>query len=159
MPAQTIDQIIAGLYAALATWAAANNGDVVLAEAPAHALELLAGSAPKAWRVVLLYDGDSPTEDIAEVGIVENRIDVVLKRNRGLALARGKELIEGTDARPAFLKLLSDLRDFVRGYSFGYQTAGQPTYKGAAAVADINGLPLDGYKLSFIIEAQLPDLT
>jgi hypothetical protein len=153
----TPDDLLAELRDDLKPWVQKRKGMLSIATDPYNFLELLAQS-PAGWRVVLHWDGEDNTAEAAQAGdFCTQRISLGITANLGLTANPSEGMVTDTAVRKAFLGLVADLRDRVRGYVFPDQVTNRYMhYKRAVPVVLPEGVPLAGMKLDFELIAALP---
>lgn len=154
----TPDSLLSELRTELEPWVRAKKGDFSVARDPYHFLELLAES-PAGFRVVLHWDGETNPGDDAQAGCFPaQKISLGLTANLGLTAKPDESLHKASAARPALLRLLADVRDRMRGYTFPDETTARfILYKGAEAIVlPDSAIPLAGYRLNFELTIGLP---
>ncbi len=95
----------------------AHGGELHVASDPDHALEILAAAAPRGWRAVLAWAGDTAPDPDSAPGIVDLDLASTVQAARGLPAARGASAIHprrgGPEALPALAAWLdARLRGF-----------------------------------------------
>lgn len=160
----TPDQMLKPLLAALHAWADA-WAQIEIAKDPNNALELIAQGmeGPHGYNIVLLWNGDDPTDDNDLVPIVDNTIEIFVGRNEGLSLDPNDTLVRDVGDEKATYQVTSDVREFVRGFDYGdYPEVPQELtekrlgYRGGSPVALPEGVPLAAYSLRFRLTTSLP---
>ncbi len=154
--ALTPADMLISLRDGLESWATANKGKIQIASDPFHALDLLLQS-PIGFRVVVWWDGDEPSTDIHQAGIVVNRLKVSIGYGRGLAKDPSTGLTTGRAGQKALYALISELRSKVRAIQFSDPTdeisSVWAAYRGTTGVVVPEGIAIDAYDLNFTLES------
>lgn len=145
------------LEASLTQWGGQNDGAVILAETPRHAMEFLNGGTDRGLNILLWWEGDTHAqEQIAESTMTRGKVWLALHREAGLEYRRGATLTRDTPARKALLNLVDELREYVEALEFpdslGVYPDGGMVYKGMTYLATQKGELLHGYALTFEID-------
>jgi len=152
-------ELLLALEADITLWASSQTAMVSIASDPFEVYEILA-EGPARVRVILHWAGDvDDSGEKFDLGIVKNRIEVILSHNRGLQVRPGDNLLRGSGTRPALVALLASLRSQIR--SLVAPADGASTrifeYRGCEPVVTPEGMRLDAYRMHFEIWSSLPD--
>lgn len=115
MNAETILQV---LETALRPVVELGGGRLEMASDPDHVLEILCGSAPKRWRVILNYAGEEPVDPDNASGIRILTVACTVQASRGFQIQPGRHVFRETPAgRDSLLHLSDDIDRLFRGFS------------------------------------------
>lgn len=93
------------------------GGTLDVASDPDHVVEILSGSDPSGWRLVLGYAGESAVDPDDAPGIRDIEITFTVQAARGLKVKGGGEVHRPTGAgRLALLQLSDQVDRWVRGF-------------------------------------------
>ncbi len=153
------DEILTTLETHLRAYVEAKKGALSIAEDPFHVYEILA-DGPGGFHVIIAWGGDKEVSGHATVGIVENRIKVIISYNRGLAIKQGAHLTIARGTQGPLYKLLSEVRAKCRELTYAADdTDVNLEYQGADEFAVPGDLPLDAYEMNFTLHSNLPQTT
>jgi len=153
----TPEKILAELRDELTPWVRTGKGELSIALDPYNFLELLS-QTPAGWRVVLHWNGEKNESQNPQAGdFCSQRLQLGITANLGLTAKPSESLVKPTPSRKALLRLVGEVRDRVRGYTWPDETTGRHAlYKGCDPIVLPEGLPLAGYTLDFELLIALP---
>jgi hypothetical protein len=100
----------------------AAGGRLEVATDPDHVLEILAGEAPKSWRVILNWAGDEAVDETTSPGIVYWSLAATIQAARGLAVNPGADAHRvKANGRDPLMTLKSKVSRWIRGFSGDHQ--------------------------------------
>jgi hypothetical protein len=153
----TIDEQTKLLLKALQPWAAANAGNVKVANDKPHLFQLL-GTGPGAPRAAVYFAGEKPRSkkfnDIA--GRVDRKFWICISRGRGFNAELGKSLTEGVAGGKPMFVLIEEAREEVRGVRQEDIDEARPYYKGTYPI-ELEGVTVDAYYVEVILAADVPE--
>ncbi len=149
----TISELASALQVALQAWAANYGGEAIIAQGPAHVVNLLAAK-PDAPLVAVAFDGDTPS-DVDEAGLVQRRFKVILSFPRTLRFSRADDLA-GSGAEPGQFDLVEEARETVRQLDFDATTGGRRASWRGTAVYQVADLLFDAWEHTFEVAAVIP---
>lgn len=106
------------IEAALTPLVTEGGGVITVASDPDHVLEILAGSAPNGWRLILNWAGEDGVDPINAQGIADMSLAATIQCARGLKLDSGAWAYKPNAAgRDPLLTLSKRVSQWIRGLS------------------------------------------
>jgi hypothetical protein len=149
----TISELCNAAATALQTWADVYGGKAIIAQGPAHMVELLAAK-PGAPLVAVLYDGDTPS-DVDETGHLRRRIKVILSFPRTLKLRAG-DALAGDGEAPSQFDLVEEAREVIRQLDLDADSGERRASWTGTAVYQVSDLIFDAWEHSFSVLSFAP---
>jgi hypothetical protein len=144
-------ELLTALDATLRPVVISAGGQLDIASDPDHAIEILTSAAPRGWRLILSYAGDTAPQPDTARGILECEIAVIIQAPRGLAIRTGSTAhLPGPGDTDPILKLRDTvsawLRSLVPPENADLQTRTDIDWRGglrhiSTAWLDIENLP------------------
>lgn len=96
----------------------AAGGRLEVATDPDHVLEILAGEAPKAWRVILNWAGEEAVDETTSPGIVYWSLASTIQAAKGLSVSPGSDAHRTKgNGRDPLMTLKNHVSRWIRGFS------------------------------------------
>lgn len=115
----TLDLILQAIEDYLTPLVEAQEGVVDVAETADDAVQMLAGNAPKKWRLILTATGDTPADDPSgRAGYVVGGFSAIVQAPLGMAAKPGKSLHRTHGGKASFLARLNFVIRKLRGVAF-----------------------------------------
>jgi len=149
----TISELSNTLASALQEWAGEYGGKAIIAQGPAHVVELLAAK-PGAPLVAVAFDGDSPS-DTDETGLLRRRFKVILSFPRTLKIRRG-DALAGDGAEAGAFDLVEEAREVIRQLPLEADSGESRASWRGTAVYQVGDLLFDAWEHSFEISSLVP---
>jgi len=126
-----------------ATWADRFQASVVIADDPAHALQLLTAGSPRGCVVVIFYVSDTLAgDDFVEDTLLSARLRIGVVKGTGMQLRDGKK-------PPAVLSVVDSLRAFIGSQEFEGLMDLDLVYNGMQYIPTADGKAMHGYALTY----------
>lgn len=124
-------------------WAAGAQAVVMIAEDPAHAMDIMRSVKPGTTCAILFYTTDSEVEqDCPGDTLVDATIRIALVQHPGLKLADGRKA-------PTVLQAIDTLRQYLIGIDYNELAGGRLEYRGMSYLATESGALIHGYALTY----------
>lgn len=126
-----------------ANWQSAAPAQIIIAEDPAHAMDIMRAVKPGSSSVVLFYTADAPVEqDCPGDVLVDATIRMAVVQHPGLKLASGS-------AAPTVMQAIDSLRKHVINIDYTNLAGGRLEYRGMSYLATEDGMLIHGYALTY----------